>query len=203
LPRLVDVEWRLDYVARSSKPEQANHPVYLVKLTTAAAGDPSCVGHPVHTCRPFPLRVCMQQAVIHARRRLSVLQVLTPPLSSGTSSSSARRRSCRTSLRSCRTPYAAFRRRSFVSRSMKTIVSLRTRRTHCNNSTRCSGKRCSARCPSRSRRTCLLLAHDSMQDELGQGAMRTYGKRRDGSHAQRRHLCLRETGTRWTTARAR
>jgi hypothetical protein len=39
LPRLVDVEWRLDYVARSSSADLAHQPQYLVKLTTACSGE--------------------------------------------------------------------------------------------------------------------------------------------------------------------
>lgn len=42
LPKLVDVEWRLDFVARSSSADLAHQPQYLVKLTTACSGVTPC-----------------------------------------------------------------------------------------------------------------------------------------------------------------
>lgn len=40
IPSLVDVDWRLDYVVKSSKSGPVNQALYVVKLTTAAPGSP-------------------------------------------------------------------------------------------------------------------------------------------------------------------
>ena len=68
LPKLVDVEWKLDYIARSSSAELTHQPQYLVRLTTAASGEathphPLPTRHPMLPCsfvaavlqRPLPL----------------------------------------------------------------------------------------------------------------------------------------------------
>lgn len=38
VPQLVDVDWRLDYVVKSSKEGSVNQPMYIVKVTTTCTG---------------------------------------------------------------------------------------------------------------------------------------------------------------------
>lgn len=40
VPHLVDVDWRLDYVVKSSVAGAVNQPLYIVKLTTTNTGSP-------------------------------------------------------------------------------------------------------------------------------------------------------------------
>jgi hypothetical protein len=51
LPRLLDVDWKLEYVVKSSAVGAVNQPTYTVKLTTASQGA-DVLHHVQFTCTP-------------------------------------------------------------------------------------------------------------------------------------------------------
>ena len=74
-PRVVDVEWRLDYYLKSSAVEHVNVPVYFVKLTTVDAdGRPGAVQFTCSIEELQDLIASLRDAAKQTERTASLLQ---------------------------------------------------------------------------------------------------------------------------------